>query len=873
MAGNCVNERSKTRRIFALSLLYCLLLLCQSSLPQSEPPPNRPEIKSTAHRINNCRVQIDNAGAFALTPIWFTERRFDAFTGEDITNGCQFPAASGVTYGRGLALHVGAIVGQDTLVSTAFSYGDNWSSAMGYHNEFSPDWPPVGDLIRRSTLDPDSTGYKDAISQEDIIAVYTDTIRTGSWLLRDDLTARRHTPLPVEVTARSYAWSYDYAEDFILFDLSIKNLGSETLEKTYIGFLGAPNTGNNANWRAPRGGDVWGFLRRAFSTVGCRTLDTVNLFWYADADGDPVNGQYQVSYDPYRSAPDAAGIRFLTMGPIEGGGPPRISFNWFTWVGAGHDWSPQHRDADGQAGRNTAGKPVGDPVVYTVMSNGELDYGPQYAKTIQPWDPIWQYPPRDVADEPPDNWGGWFLYSIGPFRIPPGSTLPLAFAYVFGEKFHHDPYNIRNLPDDPWTYEANLDFSSLIKNATWADWIYDTPGVDTDSDGYAGEYKICVHDSTFVNGYWQPTIAETTWVKGDGVPDWKAAGPPPAPTFWVTPLEGGIHIRFNGYRSETEVDVFSRIRDFEGYRVYLGRDTHRGSMSLVASYDREDYDKWVFRTDIDTVGVFQLQGAPFTIDSLRCLYGHGDDPCNDMTFDPLSTSNYNPYHNPDFPDSLYFFTKHNDDVSEFGITTPITKIYPDAPDPSQWPADSIPDEAYTEDHYLKYYEYEFTITDLLATVPYWVNVTAFDFGAPIVRLDPLETSRTLGAKEVYPYTHGGPSTGGKLNVYIYPNPYRIDGGYRKHGYEGRMREDRPDNRVREINFENLPPKCTISIYSLDGDLICSIDHDVPETDPNYHHDSWDMITRNTQEPVSGLYYWVVEASNGQTQIGRLVLIM
>ena len=88
-----------------------------------------------------------------------------------------------------------------------------------------------------------------------------------------------------------------------------------------------------------------------------------------------------------------------------------------------------------------------------------------------------------------------------------------------------------------------------------------------------------------------------------------------------------------------------------------------------------------------------------------------------------------------------------------------------------------------------------------------------------------------------------------------------------------MREDRPDNRVREVNFENLPPKCTISIYSLDGDLVRSIDHDIPESDPNYHHDSWDLITRNTQEPVSGLYYWVVEASDGRTQIGKLVLIM
>jgi len=57
-----------------------------------------------------------------------------------------------------------------------------------------------------------------------------------------------------------------------------------------------------------------------------------------------------------------------------------------------------------------------------------------------------------------------------------------------------------------------------------------------------------------------------------------------------------------------------------------------------------------------------------------------------------------------------------------------------------------------------------------------------------------------------------------------------------------------------------------------GDLVKEIDHDVPVSDPTYTHDYWDMITRNRQTVVSGLYYWTVEAPSSETQIGKLVVI-
>lgn len=536
------------------------------------------------------------------------------------------------------------------------------------------------------------------------------------------------------------------------------------------------------------------------------------------------------------------------------------------------DFGPVGRQDYRDFGTGSTGLPVGDRNFYYVMSSGEIDYDQAFTGTVGPFDPIWMYPPPGLADNIADGMPVEHVLSFGPFDLEPGASLPIVFAYVAGEDFHTDPYNINNLPDDPRRYYQNLDFSDLAKNARWAEWIYDNPGVDTDGDGDSGEYRICAVESTLVDTAWVYTRADTTWYKGDGVPDWRAVTPPPAPAFWIDQIVNGLHIRFNGQLSETTEDVFLRMIDFEGYRIYIGRDDRAASFSTVASYDRDNYDKYVWNLNAFPDPGFELQDIPFTLDSLRCLYGFGDDPCRDSLFDPLAYTPSHPYTPPDFPDSFFYFVKHDFNTSELGVTTPIRKVYPDEPDPQTLPVDSLTPNRYTEEGYLKYYEYEFTITDLLPTVPYWINVTAFDFGSPKGNLRALETSVTLGAKYAYPLSPYEVKEDNKGKVYVYPNPYRIDADYRLLGFEGRTRDDLPADKVRAVHFVNLPPRCTIKIFSLDGDLIKKIEHDLDPSDPNSSHDQWNLITRNYQAVVSGLYYWTVESPDGQTQIGKLAII-
>jgi hypothetical protein len=289
---------------------------------------------------------------------------------------------------------------------------------------------------------------------------------------------------------------------------------------------------------------------------------------------------------------------------------------------------------------------------------------------------------------------------------------------------------------------------------------------------------------------------------------------------------------------------------------------------MIASYDREDYNKWIYDRATRT---YVLLDPPFTLDSLRCLYGSS---CSDSTWDPLDYTRVFPFtYTVDTTESTFYFERQDYNSDDPGITTPISKKFPNVPFPSSLNPDSAQADELTEDGYFKYFEYEIEINDLLPTVPYHVNITTFDYGSPASGLPSLESSVTNGAKIAYASSSSEDAEANNLPVYVYPNPYRIDAGYQQAGFEGRAQTDRSPDRIRAVNFANLPAKCTIRIYSLDGDLIKEIKHDADPSDPTSGHDSWDLITRNTQLIVSGLYYWTVEREDGKTQIGKLMVIM
>jgi len=830
---------------------------------QSIPTPSR---QGTYHKRTRFSLAKNSEAIFGGGPIQ-NPGSGDPFSGATAYIGSEFPKGSQlqhIWYGSYL---VGAIVGGDTLVSGNGPGGSNY--------EFYPDEAPFGNLRYRSTLNPKAPEFKDAISEEDYIAVVTDTFLSNELLGigYDYFGHRPHIPLHIELTDRSYGWSYGYAEDFVIFDLSLKNIGESQLKEVYFGIVIKPEVG----WVARNDifigdDDICGFLKEYPSSDGCGFIDTLKMAWSADNDGDPYNGEFIDSPPPYKSARNATGVCFMSLPSPD----VTYSFNWWNTVypntPINYDFGPRHSDNYRDFHTGGLGWPEGDVNKYYVLRNGEIDYDMALTSKIRAFDPVWMYPDQNIAVDESDGHEHYFLLSVGPFDLSPGASIPIVFVVTAGENFHTDPNNLSNLySGNVDAYYSNLDFSDLVKNANWANWIYDNPGVDTDGDGYKGEFRVCVFDSVLdADSNWIATAAETTWYKGDGVPDWKAAAPPPTPKMWVTPTFKGIHIRFNGQESETTKDIFTHLNDFEGYRVYISRDDREQSYSLLATYDIEDYDKYIWNEGKQPDPRWDLLDFPMTMQQIRCTYAGS---CNDSLFDPLRYRPSQPFQLPNFPESLFYWVKHEWNVSEFEVTSDIKKRFPGARDPTKVPADSLTSNDYTDDGYLKFFEYEYTIENILPTVPYYVSVTAFDFGWPKSNLEPLETSITLNAQQVYPNLIDSAFGGDNKQVVVYPNPYRIDQKYRSRGFEGLGEEDRSNERLRRIHFANLPPKCVIRIFSLDGDLVREIHHDKSPSDPTSSNEEWGLVSRNGLAVVSGLYYWVVESDDGTTQMGKLAIIL
>ncbi|OQX95077.1 hypothetical protein B6I21_07285, partial [candidate division KSB1 bacterium 4572_119] len=72
---------------------------------------------------------------------------------------------------------------------------------------------------------------------------------------------------------------------------------------------------------------------------------------------------------------------------------------------------------------------------------------------------------------------------------------------------------------------------------------------------------------------------------------------------------------------------------------------------------------------------------------------------------------------------------------------------------------------------------------------------------------------------------------------------------------------------KKLMFNNLPNKCKITIYTVAGDFVASIDHN---DDNGYQF--WDMRTYNDQYVAYGLYVYVVTIPNGQKKVGKFLII-
>lgn len=781
----------------------------------------------------------------------------------------EFPVGTGLDYLGTGGIWIGAIRGFDTLVSLG-------TDGIDAPTEFFPLPEPHGYIDERtirpvldagpSTRCLDVHFSADAVSEQDYITRYYDTVTNSAYQYPDRYDGRIHKPIGLEITQKSYAWSYNYAQDFVIMDLGLRNLTDDVLHKVYVGLFMDHDVGHFRLTWSPNWDDMSGFIGAVPSTIVPGALDTLNMAWSADNDGDPGLGQFEKI-----SIPGAAAVRVLKAPTPD----LKFSFNW--WASnsaAARDWGPNKKDRLITYRKGSLGTPLGDINRYLMMSNGELDYD-QIESAVDHQSDGWLPPPKDaqLAGDLADGYDTRYLYSFGPFEIPVESTLSLAVAFVSGANLHAQARNFGRYfdPAHPDLFYQHLDFSDLIRNAQWAGWVYDTPGFDTDGDGYRGEYRMVGRD--------------TAYYRGDGVPDFKGPPPPPAPQLRFLTEKGKVIVRWSGERSETTLDYFSGTYDFEGYRVYMSRTGRLEDFALLTQRDRIN---WVRRKYQPSFNRWEVAGRPFTLDSLRTLY---DDLVD-------SVYNFRPFHPDSFAvrlvdqalrevvldpidrsrldTSFYCFEPFdsNDKVNDTAAATlsdccasevmgVIRRRFPFAN-----VGDTIVEEGVA---YPAYYEYEYAVEGIHVAEPVFISVSAFDFGDPQVGLESLESSPLANSTEVWPINSASVVDSIRPKPGVYPNPYRLADDYYGEGWENPSGSEPDAERARKVTFTNVPDTCSVSIYSLDGDLVKRLEHKAAPGSSEASVVVWNLITRNTQAVKSGIYIFAVESRYG-TDVGKLVII-
>ena len=107
-----------------------------------------------------------------------------------------------------------------------------------------------------------------------------------------------------------------------------------------------------------------------------------------------------------------------------------------------------------------------------------------------------------------------------------------------------------------------------------------------------------------------------------------------------------------------------------------------------------------------------------------------------------------------------------------------------------------------------------------------------------------------------------------VNIYVYPNPVTREA-------LAEFDQQHPtqlDATGSQIAFANLPrAHNTITIYTAAGDLVDTIEHDGTGGSGSAH---WNLMSRNGQEIVSGIYLYAVQSQGGNFEdfIGRFVVV-
>jgi len=905
-------------RFVSVGALLGLLALHGSASAYYTPPPGAPDDSryvrnklfrldgKFVHNVGRLHLQITNIGQTgnALNPALTT------------VPSAEYPPGSGIDHLYAAGLWVGAIDASGIPhVTTAV-----------YDREFAPDPAPTnacvnlpldqvadvreayegipgGNRVISSSVNPDDDGDGkidedflngldddgDGLCDEDYAAIGQQMFACE---YRDDIPSIRqvfpeHVPLGIRVRQTSYAWSTPGQSDFVGMDYQITNQSGRALRNVFIAIFADCDIGNRA---------VQGY----FLDDEAALFDSVVT--YTGPSGEAVNRRIQMAYmwdnpdDPNRPQDNKGGdvpgngyfgCMFLnhTTDPSGVNAPPRVGITAFKYF-------------SGSASFAAGGDPSNDAEHYQLMSDPRYNPNNFYDRS----NAVSQSSVRPLDYR--------FIMATGPFKqILPDSTLTVSVAWVAGMGLgRNDPTASSTLISNAVSAQQVFDglYTDLDNNLTTGTcgketcirnttggkaFTYEIPDTSVcvvrfhstipDDPKYAGipawqtgvpcnaqqdgKY-VCVDQTSPLQTHCAsadtvniPIIStDCTWVDFDcdvntglggkeHLVNWVAAAPLPAPFFqgvdgkgeprdflplyethsdstrvsaWFFPGDRKVTLKWNNFAEQIRDAQRGNLKEFVGYRIYKASGWNR---PLGTNAPATNLWSLLGEWRVDPKGTPARSLSELVDPSARMVEHH----TVEVRWDPI--------HRVVMPDSSY---TESDTLYAVG-------------------------------------RYSFVDPNVLNGFPYFYSIVP-------VSIVPGTTTDTdvilsgnpsaTNSQVVYPR---GDSKPNQKEVFVVPNPYKAHAEW-----DLVPREEDPSGT--KVVFMNLPAtKGTIHIYTLAGDLVKDIPFDgTAPADLQSGKDPvisgqgsvpWNLISRNGQSIVSGIYLYSVDTDLGR-QVGRFVII-
>lgn len=178
------------------------------------------------------------------------------------------------------------------------------------------------------------------------------------------------------------------------------------------------------------------------------------------------------------------------------------------------------------------------------------------------------------------------------------------------------------------------------------------------------------------------------------------------------------------------------------------------------------------------------------------------------------------------------------------------------------------------------YVFKYVLDNIKNGWQYQFALTAFDKGDKTLGVQSLESSLVEAERRVFAgRTPQKISKDGSKQIGVYPNPYKTTAAW-----------DGNSSRTQKIYFTNLPAKCSIKIYTANGDLVATIEHDAStytgddtkwlevygdkeKTITSGGEHAWDMLSTSKTTLTSGVYLFTVEDKQTDfVEIGKFAII-